>query len=185
MVSGWYRRSPSHVPAPPGQPELIQVPGEGFGPGSHPTTTMCLAGMAHLPRLPALDAGCGSGLLAQAWAQLSGRHVLACDPDPAAVAQTRCSVAAAGLERRISVVQALVETIASDRVLGRVILANMPSAGHHALIERLTQAPPGVVASGIHRADAAPVIDAYRTLGMRVVRAARRGRWHCWTMVRQ
>ena len=41
-LAGWYRRSPAHAPAPAGVRELLQAPGEGFGPAGHATTAMCL-----------------------------------------------------------------------------------------------------------------------------------------------
>ena len=70
QIAGWYRRSPDHAPAPPGVRELVQAPGEGFGPGDHATTAMCLEAIDALPAGAAVDAGCGSGLLAQAWVAL-------------------------------------------------------------------------------------------------------------------
>ena len=48
-VAGWYRRSPDHAPAPAGVRELVQAPGEGFGPGDHATTEMCLEVIDSLP----------------------------------------------------------------------------------------------------------------------------------------
>lgn len=182
---GWYRRGPDHATGPEPERELIQIPGEGFGPGNHPTTAMCLQALTALPPCDALDAGCGSGLLAQAWARLTGRSVLACDADPAAVRQARASATAAGLAHRIDVVAGLVENLPDDQVAGRVLLANLPAAGHRSLQRRLPQAPPGVVASGIHRADAPAIVAGYRAHGLRVVRAAQRGRWQCWTLVRR
>ena len=43
--------------------------------------------MEDLPAGAALDVGCGSGLLAQAWAALGRGPVLACDLDPRALAR--------------------------------------------------------------------------------------------------
>ena len=91
-LGGWYLRSPAHAPAPAGVRELVQAPGEGFGPAAHATTAMCLEGVEALPAGPALDAGCGSGLLAQAWARLGRGPVLACDLDPRALDQAARSL---------------------------------------------------------------------------------------------
>ena len=68
-------------------------------------------------------------------------------------------------------------------VTGRVLLANLPAQQHRSLLGRLMTPPPGVVASGIHGRDALMIRAGYQRLGMRVVSAARRGRWHCWGLV--
>jgi ribosomal protein L11 methylase PrmA len=183
LLAGWYVRGPEHAPAPESSRELLQVPGDGFGPSWHPTTAMCLVALDRMPAAPALDAGCGSGLLSQAWARATGCNVLACDPDYAAIDHARRSAVAAGLADMVSFRRTAIEHVSAECLAGRVVLANLPAAGHYALLRRLPGAPPGVVASGIHGVDARAIRDAYRELGMRVVSGARAGRWRCWGLV--
>jgi len=65
-------------------------PGLAFGSGSHPTTRLCLAGLAAQPLdgLRVLDFGCGSGILALAACVLGAREVVAVDHDPQALFAT-------------------------------------------------------------------------------------------------
>ena len=183
-VAGWYRRSPGHLPAPPGVPELLQAPGAAFGPGDHPTTALALAALGALPPGPALDAGTGSGLLAQAWARLGRGAVLAVDADPGAVAQARRSLAAAGLERTVRVERWALEALPSEALAGRVLLANLPAPAHAALLRRLPGPPPAAVLSGLRPQEAPALLAGYRRLGLRGVGAARRGRFVRWSLVR-
>ena len=183
LVAGWYRRSDRHAPAPDGVRELIQVAGDGFGPGGHPTTAMCLAALECLPPADAVDVGCGSGLLAQAWARRHGHRVLAIDVDPAAVAQTRASTVAAGVAQLVTVARQPLEGLSGEDLAGRVVFANVPAAAHHALLRRFTAPPLALVASGLRPAAAPVVVAGYRALGMRRVRASRRGGFDCHVLV--
>jgi Ribosomal protein L11 methyltransferase (PrmA) len=183
-VGGWYRRSPGHLPAPRGVRELLQVPGPGFGPHDHPTTALCLDALPDLPAGPALDAGCGSALLAQAWARLERGPALAVDADPAAVDHARRSLRAAGLDGAVRVERALLERLPAEALAGRALLANLPAPAQAALLARLPGPPPGAILSGLRPGEAAPLLRGYRRLGLRAVAAARRGRYERWTLVR-
>jgi ribosomal protein L11 methyltransferase len=70
---------------PAGLSAVVIDPGRAFGTGSHATTLLCLELLLEQPPGPALDVGCGSGVLALAAARLGHVPVLACDDDPAAV----------------------------------------------------------------------------------------------------
>lgn len=183
LVAGWYRRSDRHAAAPTGMRELVQVAGAGFGPGDHPTTAMCLSALDHLPPGDAVDAGCGSGLLAQAWARLGRGRVLAIDLDPAAVAQTRASVDLAGVGPLVDTRLQAVQTCPIDELAGKTLLVNMPAASHDALLRRLRTVPPAAVVSGLRSEDAEPVVDRYRSFGMRRVRSVRIGQFDCHVLV--
>lgn len=182
MTGGWYRRGLTHLPAPAGIRELVQVPGDGFGWGGHHTTAMCLASIEDLPVGPAVDAGCGSGLLCQAWLRLGRGPVLAIDSDPAAVAQTTRSLAAAGLAGA-QVACRDIATLTSDELASRVILANIPESAQWALRKRIAgHTPAAVLMSGLRPGAAAALVASYRVLGLRPRRALRRGRWECWVL---
>ena len=72
-------------------PMLRLDPGLAFGPGSHPTTRLCLEWLAEqdLDDRALLDYGCGSGILAIAAMLLGAKRVTAVDHDPQALAATR------------------------------------------------------------------------------------------------
>jgi ribosomal protein L11 methyltransferase len=178
LRGGVYRRSPAHAPAPAGIREVVQVPGEGFGPGDHPTTLMCLDALTLLPDGPALDAGTGSGLLALAWARLGRGVVLAVDADPHAVDQARRSVAASGLAGAVRVERAMLETLPPAAVEDRVVLANAPRPAQEALL-RATRGVGlrALLVSGLRPGEVPAVVAAWRARGLRVVARARRGRW--------
>ena len=79
--------------SPPEDPEAVCVhldPGLAFGTGTHPTTALCLAALAHNPprQTDILDYGCGSGILAIAAMQLGAQAGWAIDIDPQAVLAT-------------------------------------------------------------------------------------------------
>ena len=74
----------------PPDPEAINIrldPGMAFGTGSHPTTALCLAWMAHenFNNQSVIDYGCGSGILSIAACKLGAKRVFGVDIDPQAV----------------------------------------------------------------------------------------------------
>jgi ribosomal protein L11 methyltransferase len=74
------------------EPVVLRLdPGLAFGSGSHPTTRLCLTGLAEQPLQGArvLDFGCGSGVLALAACLLGAAEVVAVDHDPQALLATR------------------------------------------------------------------------------------------------
>jgi ribosomal protein L11 methyltransferase len=184
MVAGWYRRSPAHAPAPAGVRELVQAPGEGFGPGGHATTRMCLEALERAPAGPALDAGCGSGLLAQAWTALGRGAVLACDLDPRALAQAARSLEAAGRAERVTLRRTPVGALAASDIAGRVLLANVPLDAHRALLGRVGAPPAAAVLSGVRPEAVDALVDAWGARGLRMRACRRDGGFACLEMVR-
>jgi len=74
----------------PPDPAAINIqldPGLAFGTGSHPTTALCLAWMAHnnFNNQSVIDYGCGSGILSIAACKLGAKQVFGVDIDPQAV----------------------------------------------------------------------------------------------------
>lgn len=184
VVSGWYRRTNLHAPAPAGVRELVQIAGEGFGPHDHPTTALCLRAIDRLPFGSAVDVGCGSGLLTQAWV-VSGRGpCLGIDADPAAVTQARGSLAASSAPPRWQVASGRIESLDPHQLADVTVLANLPPIAHAALMRRLRIPPQTIILSGTTRADASAPIAHYRALGMRVSAIAVAGRYVCATLVR-
>lgn len=184
-MAGWYRRSPGHARAPAGVPELVQVDGEGFGLGDHATTEMCLELLSEVPDGPAIDAGCGSGLLAQAWAASDRGEVLAVDLDPRAVAQTRRSAEAAGRAAKMSFRTAPLEALDPADLAGRVLLANIPPPAHDALLHGIEDVTVrAVLISGVRVGEGREVAERYALHGLRETARSEREGWECRALVR-
>lgn len=79
------------TPPDPGAINVMLDPGLAFGTGTHPTTAMCVAALAHmdLDGKRVIDYGCGSGILAIAALLLGATTVTGIDTDPQAVQATR------------------------------------------------------------------------------------------------
>ncbi len=185
FVAGWYRRSDRHAPAPAGVRELVQVAGEGFGPADHPTTALCLAALDRLSSVAAVDVGCGSGLLTQAWARRWGAAVLAIDLDPAAAAQTRTSLLVAGCADLVEVRHQPIQALCGDDLRDRVVFANISAPVHRLLLQRIVDPPSVVVVSGIRPNEAPTLVAAYTALGLRRIQASRHRRYECHVLVRR
>lgn len=183
-VAGWYRRSPAHAPAPSGVRELIQTPGEGFGPAGHPTTALCLSLLTQIPTGPALDAGCGSGLLAQAWLALGGGDVLAVDLDERALRQCRESLAAAGRAGQAEVRRKALAALDPEDLADRVLLANVPAAAHHELLPRIGEETTVAVIAGPGAREMGAVVSGYSARGLHERLRVEDGRWSAVVVAR-
>ncbi|MGO3741305.1 50S ribosomal protein L11 methyltransferase [Kerstersia sp.] len=95
IVPSWHVEPGAALDKPAGGIAIQLDPGLAFGTGSHPTTHLCLAWLAHA--MPAganvLDYGCGSGILAIAAAMLGARAVHGVDIDAQAVQATQDNAA--------------------------------------------------------------------------------------------
>ena len=170
-------------------------PGEGFGPAAHATTAMCLEALEALPAGPALDAGCGSGLLAQAWARLGRGPVLACDLDPRALDQAARSLAAAGLAGRVTLRRAALGALRPRRSPAGPCSPTSRLAAHRELLGRVGAAAGGApvgAAAGARRPPSRPRTGprpgAGRMDGARRLRLPRAGGavsrvWRTWAVL--
>ena len=111
---------------------------------------------------PALDIGCGSGILALAAARLGHAPVLACDDDPAAVEVTRENAARNGCSIQAWQCDALYDELPKGMALW---LANLQLAPLEELAWR-PDLPPRLIVSGLLHG------EAFTPAGYRV--AARR-----------
>lgn len=120
-------------PAGPGAaPAVLRLdPGLAFGSGSHPTTRLCLAGLADmsLQGLRVLDYGCGSGILALAACLLGARQVVAVDYDAQALFATRDNAAYNGID------DAQLSVLAPDE------LEAMPGGGFDVVVANILANP--------------------------------------------
>src|SRR5204863_3412814 len=82
---------------PPEEIAVVIDPGRAFGTGAHGSTRAALALLQELEPGPALDLGCGSGVLSIAALRLGFGPVRAFDIDPLAVSATAENAAQNGV----------------------------------------------------------------------------------------
>lgn len=164
------------APPEPAAVNLRLDPGLAFGTGTHPTTALCLQGLAAQPPVATrvIDYGCGSGVLAIAALLLGAREAVAIDNDPQALRATRENAARNGVGDRLTVLDADAALPASD-----CLLANILADVLEALAGRLTAAlrPGGrLMLSGILAEQAPRVARAY-TPGCHLAAPVQREGW--------
>ena len=135
------------VGPPWSQPEPIAVvidPGRAFGTGAHGSTRAALALLQELEPGPALDLGCGSGVLSIAAVKLGFGPLQAFDVDPLAVQATRLNAARNAVELSAERRDVLADALPSAPLW----LANLELHLLEPLLER-SDRPPLVLASGL------------------------------------
>ena len=123
---------------------VVIDPGHAFGTGAHGSTRAALELLQRLPPGPALDLGCGSGVLSIAAARLGFGSLRAFDVDPLAVSAARDNAARNGVDLEV----ALADVLADPLPEAPLWIANLQLD----LLERLLARPdvaPCVLASGL------------------------------------
>jgi ribosomal protein L11 methyltransferase len=129
---------------PPQAEAVVIDPGHAFGTGAHGSTRAALELLQRLPPQPALDLGCGSGVLSIAALRLGFGPIHACDIDPLAVSACAANARRNGVSLDVSRADALVDALPPAPLW----IANL----QHDLLERLLQRPdlpPLLLASGL------------------------------------
>jgi ribosomal protein L11 methyltransferase len=129
---------------PPEEVAVVIDPGRAFGTGAHGSTRAALELLAGLDPSPALDLGCGSGVLSVAALRLGFGPVAAFDVDPLAVGATAENAARNGVE----VAVALADVLADPLPSAPLWLANLELGILERLLER-TDLPARILASGL------------------------------------
>ena len=177
---GW-----SHRKARKGQKVLVLDPGLSFGTGQHPTTAFCLEELVSR-RKPGqkqsmLDLGTGSGILAIAAARLGYAPVHALEFDPVALRIARENARRNSVAKKLTFAQQDVSKLApASSFKYSLICANLVSSlllsEQRKLVARL--APGGVlVLAGILKQEFRSVEQAYREVGLRMVKSWAQGEW--------
>jgi ribosomal protein L11 methyltransferase len=163
-------------------------PGMAFGTGQHPTTRMCLEGLAALEQATGnkqhglglvLDLGSGSGILAIAAVALGATSVLATDTEEMAVKASLENAALNGMQGQITVREGSIEAVGGDGPFD-VILANINAAAVTALAGAMArEMKPGgwLFAGGVIEEKEAGVAEALRAAGLRIERVMAQGDW--------
>ena len=157
-----------------------------FGTGEHPTTKGCLLMLDRLlkkkaPRL-ALDMGCGSGILAMAYAKAAHGKAVAVDLDPESVQIAAANAKANGLQSRVRIGLGNGYRAALVRQNGPydLVMANIFAGPLCKMAKDLKRhlGPGGVaVLSGLLNHQANAVLAAHQAQGLRLVKRLRIGEW--------
>lgn len=173
----------------PGDTIIRINPGQGFGTGQHPTTRACLQFIDTLApassQASLLDAGCGSGILAIAAAQLGYQNICAFDNDPAAIEDARrqaelnhigqidfrlTGIATAPFTRQFDVVAA--------NLLAEILI-------EHAEHLKAWTAPDGhLLIAGILQRQYGNVLTRFKELGFDEVESIIEGEWQSGHLIR-
>ena len=175
----------SHVQetAPVGLIPLQIDAATAFGSGQHESTEGCLKALTILANSGSfqqpLDVGCGSGILALAMASLWDVPVVACDNDPEAIRVCGENAKLNHFEGRIEVILSEGFTDIPLRQYD-IISANILAGPLCQMASQAVQAlEPGgiIVLAGLLNRQAEDVIDAYRSVGTKLVEQFFIGDW--------
>lgn len=192
--------APPGVPAlrvrPPWEPsvdlpntkEIVIDPGQAFGTGAHHTTRMCLELLLALAsreaqRGPAVDVGCGSGVLAIAAAMLGFEPVLGLDHEPESVQATHDNARANGVLVRAQRFDLRREPLPSGHGTHEnrpppLLLSNLVRPLLLDMAASLAEPPAHLIASGLLREEADEVLAAFHhRLGLRERQRLHSGEW--------
>ncbi|MCB1503172.1 MAG: 50S ribosomal protein L11 methyltransferase [Bauldia sp.] len=167
--------------------------GEAFGTGHHGTTAGCLLAIERAirtgPVRNALDIGTGTGVLAIAIARLAHCPVLASDIDPVAarVAMENVRLNGAAPEVRVVAAAGIAGRLFRANAPYDLIVANILAGPLVALAPSVVRvlAPGGtLILSGLTTSQRTRVANAYRGLGLRLVRTNIRDDWATLTLTR-
>jgi ribosomal protein L11 methyltransferase len=166
---------PWAAPPGPAHRQVITIePGMAFGTGTHATTRGCMEFIEKAVEslrgadFTALDVGTGSGILAIALAKLGARDVWAVDNDPVALKAARKNVRVNGVERKIRLQAAALNSLAHRFP---IVVANLTAETILDLAELLEAkvAPRGVlILSGISTPKADTISRRFKSSGFKV-----------------
>ncbi len=166
-----------------GAPAILVPAGMAFGTGDHATTASVLRMLCDLaPELPpgwrAVDAGCGSGILALGAVALGAASVEAFDYDPASVRITKANARANKTRTITTEVADVLHWTPAARA--EIVMANLFSdllIKAAPRLKRATKANGWLLFSGVLRAQLPEVLTAFEKLGFVVERTVVRGKW--------
>ena len=178
VVPAWHDAS-----AVPASVSIVRIePGNAFGLGDHPTTSLSLQALARMIRSgrpigDVIDVGCGTGVIAVTAAMLLGRPVRAIDVASAAVEATIDNAARNGVD---SLVMADLADLGDIDVDYDVVVANILAPVLVSLaddLRRVTRHGGRLVISGILSASHQHVLDALAP--MQVISTTAMDGWAC------
>ena len=172
----------SHITTPPPADKIaLEIDAAtAFGSGEHQTTQGCLMGLMDLNRSfnAVLDMGCGSGILAMAYAKTFHRPVDAVDIDPESVLVTQQNAALNGLADLITVWESVgYEKVSrSDDLIFANILARPLMDMAHDLYAHLNPGGLAILSGFLYRQERW-VLKAHEKAGLKFVKRYRVNGW--------
>ncbi|MDX8380717.1 MAG: 50S ribosomal protein L11 methyltransferase [Ghiorsea sp.] len=175
---------PSFCEALPGRDiDVVLDPGQAFGTGTHPTTSLCLEAIedycAEHPPQNLLDMGAGSGLLAITAAKMGAQGVVCIDYDPLSV-----EAAAANAQINHVELESLLgdtppehtfELVVANILIGPLLDMAQPLA---ASVEK------HLILSGILVTQADQLIQAYEAQGLKHLNTLHKEEWAAVAFIR-
>jgi ribosomal protein L11 methyltransferase len=164
---------------------LALEPGGAFGTGRHPTTRACLRFLQEMPLkgARALDAGCGSGILAVAAVLLGTRSAAGFDIDPHAIPYAEGLASENGVAECCRFAAGGFESVSSLGPPFDVVLANLYAdliEEHAAALAAALRSGGHFAVSGVLSEKRAGVVRALEGVGLRVEAVRTRGRWDAY-----
>ncbi len=189
-IGRWTVFGAMHKKAVNGQRFTLQIDAtSAFGTGEHPTTRGCLLMLGRvLKRVQdntlrqMLDMGCGSGILAMAYAQATRGKAVAVDLDPDSVEIAQGNVKANGLGSFVQIAQSrgYTASIVKDHAPYDLIMANIfarPLCEMAKDLRRHLRDGGLAILSGLLNQQANAVLAAHRQQGMFLVERMTLGEW--------
>lgn len=192
-IGCWTVYGSAHKKAAGGKRRGLQIDAtNAFGTGEHPTTRGCLLMLervlkkGHKPE-DMLDIGCGSGILAMAFAKASKRQAVAVDLDPASVAIAQGNVRQNGLQAFVQVgnSRGYASKLVQRHAPYGLIMANIfarPLCEMAKDLKRNLRPGGFAILSGILNHQANAVVAAHRQQGLVLVERMRQGEWTVLSM---
>jgi ribosomal protein L11 methyltransferase len=170
-----------------------------FGTGEHPTTRGCLLMLDKVlknrlrqerRRAALLDMGCGTGILAMAWAKAAHGKAVAVDIDPVSVDITKNNLRANGLRFHVRAVtgHGYASRTVRQGAPYDLIMANIfarPLAHMAKDLKRHLRPGGIVILSGLLNHQANTVIAAHRMQGLHLKKRLRLGEWSVLALERR
>ncbi len=177
----------------PGLTPVIIEPKQAFGTGHHPTTALCMEGIARLVQAGAaqpdgsfLDLGTGTGILGIALCKL-GMRGIGLDIDPLAVACAKENLALNGVTDAMGLAVGSLDVLAPGQQFD-VIVANIlsgPLISMAPVMRRHLGPGSALLLSGILAEQAEAVAQAYRDQGLGEPAFHMQGEWAALSFIPQ
>jgi ribosomal protein L11 methyltransferase len=166
-----------------GRLRIVIDPGQGFGTGRHPSTALALLLLEqhlaeHPPPPRLLDVGAGSGILAIAAGLLGVPQLWLLDVDRRVMPEILHNFGLSGLPAPRARVQGGPDCL---RGAFPLVMANIVTAvllRHRDDLAALTDEGGYLMVSGMLESERERLLEAYREVGLRPVREARRDGWY-------
>lgn len=186
-TAGWTIHGAGHRHSVPDRRLALQIDASSaFGTGEHPTTRGCLVMLDWLlkreqPRRM-LDMGCGSGILAMAYAKTTHGRAVGVDLDPDSVLIAQENIRANGLQKevRVALGRGYTSALVKSNAPYDLIMANIfagPLSQMAADLRRHLKPGGTAILAGLLNAQANRVLAAHRAQGLYLAKRLVIGEW--------